>query len=288
MLHDLDVVIWLQDHGNGVFDALAHALNFAGLTWFFLLTLTLVYWSIDKNLGRRLLLALLFEMLLIFALKSLFNRPRPYEFPGVALLFSDEPAGQGFPSGHAAIAVLFWGILVMRLGRRWLWAVLMVYVLMSGWARMYGGAHFPQDVIAGWLIGFVLLLIFPSLADRFPGTWNRLPVWGQFALVTGIGVVAVALAWNDEDALTVSAGLLGGGVGLLVEFHYIGFRIMGDWQRRALVYVAGMLLVGVAFVGMRVAFAELDPPQVFRVIRYGITALIASAIYPWVLTRLPQ
>jgi len=69
MLHDLetgiglDVVVWLQEHGNGVFDALAHALDFAGLTWFFLLTLTLIFWSVDKNLGRRLLFALLFELL---------------------------------------------------------------------------------------------------------------------------------------------------------------------------------------------------------------------------------
>ncbi|MCB9457943.1 MAG: hypothetical protein H6671_18335, partial [Anaerolineaceae bacterium] len=73
----LDVVLWLQAHGNGLFDGLAILLSVLGSTLAYLALLPLVYWSVDRRLGRRLLLALVVVMGAVVALKLAFHAPRP-------------------------------------------------------------------------------------------------------------------------------------------------------------------------------------------------------------------
>ena len=75
----LDIVIWLQDHGNGVFDLLAKTLHFCGRSTFFLLVLTLLYWSVNKHLGLRLLFVLLVGTLFNTVLKEIIQDPRPFQ-----------------------------------------------------------------------------------------------------------------------------------------------------------------------------------------------------------------
>lgn len=89
-------------------------------------------------------------------LKALFDRPRPPEaFRAV------ETLNASFPSGHALLATVFYlsvGVMLTRAFPRapmktyaMTWAVLLV--LLIGLTRVYLGAHWASDVLAGWGIG---------------------------------------------------------------------------------------------------------------------------------------
>ncbi len=122
-----------------------------------------------RRLGVTILLALLLVLLVVdLGLKPLVGRPRPFMVLGRAILLGPVPSGASFPSGHSAAAFAgagIWG----RQGRRG--TILgYVYAAAVGWSRLYLGAHWPSDVVAGAAIGLLLAALARFLAARFlPG-----------------------------------------------------------------------------------------------------------------------
>jgi undecaprenyl-diphosphatase len=87
-----------------------------------------------------------------------------------------EPA---YPSGHATTALVAYGVVVLLLGisspqvRRWAWGAVALYAVLIGVGRVYLGAHWASDVLAGWLLGGIILtLVARALpwSARAPGT----------------------------------------------------------------------------------------------------------------------
>jgi len=106
-------------------------------------------------------------------LKILVHRSRP------DLL--EQIAGHSFPSGHAAGIAAAMGVLVVvtrhhasrprfRLGLICLWLAIAALV---GLDRIFVGAHYPSDVIAGWLLGG-LIVYATSAAFGMPITTQEL------------------------------------------------------------------------------------------------------------------
>jgi undecaprenyl-diphosphatase len=95
-------------------------------------------------------------------LKALIHRPRPELFFGLA------PAETySFPSGHAFVPAVFFGILagILAAGTGWRVAVFAMAALL-GFSRVYLGYHYPSDVMAGWALAVVWLAVCPMVAGR--------------------------------------------------------------------------------------------------------------------------
>ena len=148
-----------------------------GLTWFGsfggIWLLFGLIGLLRKGATRRLAITVLLSLLLVLivvdlVLKPLVGRPRPFIVLGRSLLLGPVPGGASFPSGHSAAAFAgagVWG----RQGRRG--TILgYIYAVGVGWSRLYLGAHWPSDVVAGAIIGLLLAWLARLLAARFlPG-----------------------------------------------------------------------------------------------------------------------
>jgi undecaprenyl-diphosphatase len=151
------VLLWVHWYSPGWLDGVMRFVTFLGYYWVVLPLLVLAAYAFYRK-GRRISAALLMistlgGIVLTSVLKDAFERSRPGLFESAYV-----ESSYSFPSGHATIAVGFYGTLtllvVWRLRGLRRWAVVLgglVLVLLIGFSRMYLGVHYPTDVLAGFL-----------------------------------------------------------------------------------------------------------------------------------------
>jgi undecaprenyl-diphosphatase len=122
------------------------------------------------------------------ALKALVDSPRP---EGTLIAVSERAAGLGFPSGHATGAMLLYGAVILVVPfltaspylRAAMRLVAATMILVAGLCRIEVGAHWPSDVVGGYLWGGVLLVVLVTVvghrrrdADETgrPFAWTRI------------------------------------------------------------------------------------------------------------------
>ena len=172
----------------------------------YLLLLPLLLPLLGWRASGRILAALAVVNLFIQLAKLGLALPRPMHFdPALALRSA---SGFGMPSGHTALTMLCWGLLLpLWLPKRpwnvWLGALLLT--LLTGGARVYYGVHFVSDVAGGLLLGSLLLALWPQ-ADTNAARWlAEPPVWWGLALINGVGAL-----WLFEPSLLFGGALAGG------------------------------------------------------------------------------
>ncbi len=96
-------------------------------------------------------------------LKLLFYRQRPDA--SLALI---QESGYSFPSGHAFMSVIFYGMICYFIYQvcknKWQkiisLIITVVLVFLIGFSRIYLGVHWASDVFTGWFIGGAILAFF--------------------------------------------------------------------------------------------------------------------------------
>jgi membrane-associated phospholipid phosphatase len=129
------------------------------------------YFAIIKKqnwFSIRILTIALSSLLLMILLKAIFQRKRPLS----PLL--NAARGLSFPSGHAIMSVTFYGLLLYiflsETDTYWIRVsvtiLLVMLILLIGFSRVYLRVHYASDVVAGFVVGFLWLLISVFVLNR--------------------------------------------------------------------------------------------------------------------------
>lgn len=113
-----------------------------------------------------LILSIIGSELFVFLGKLFFHRNRP-EFA----VYQEHSFS--FPSGHATIAVVFYGFLIYlflfnikRLSYKIsIFLIGLFFILIIGFSRLYLGVHYLSDVLAGYLLGVLWLVLGIYLSE---------------------------------------------------------------------------------------------------------------------------
>lgn len=295
-----------------VLDGVMKFFSFLGTIEFYLLLIPFVYWVVNVQTGFRLLLVLISTDFLVVGFKQLLHQPRPYWIGDVRPLA--EETSYGIPSSHANDSLAVWGYLAYRMKKDWLWALSIVVVLMIGISRLYLAVHFPTDVLAGWLIGLVVIVIFARSERWVSSRLEKLSAGGQIGTGFAISILMILVGWliglliapfpdppewagyalqarGISHYFTLAGALFGAGAGYVLMQKHANFRVRGSgWQLivRYLLGIAGVLLI---YLGLDALFGMLAADEsaiglVLRYIRYGAVTFWAVFGAPWVFLRL--
>ena len=301
---------WLQGI-SPTLDGFMRGITFLGTIEFYIIFIPALFWSIDQTLGLRVLFILILTDVPASYLKQLFHEPRPYWLGGVKAM-GDEPS-YGIPSTHASNTLAVWGLIAYTMKKSWMWVFTALLLLLVGLSRPYLGMHFPQDVLGGWLVGLVILLLYLKYEGRFLVWWAQKTVQTQIWLgffssmafiLIGVLVLAVIsispdpVAWASFSTeardishyLTLSGFFFGAVTGATLMRKYANFKMEGSPLKRFGRYVLGMIGLFAVYLGLDVLFALFAPDAslagyILRYIRYTLVSLWAIFVAPWLFIK---
>ena len=117
-----------------------------------------IFWALRFRLEAVFILLTTSSNALNALVKRLIKRPRPANELVTVVRVINEPS---FPSGHVMHYTNFFGLLIYLLATNWrsgrlrniLIAICTTLIVCIGPSRVYLGAHWPSDVMAGYLYG---------------------------------------------------------------------------------------------------------------------------------------
>lgn len=128
----------------------------------------LFYFQGQELLAYRLVLGTLTLWLMVELIKAAVRRPRPFAALVQARIVGARMPGRSFPSGHTSQAFFLATLLVQALQPALVWVVLLyLAAILVGITRMYVGAHYPRDVVAGAILGSMWVVLGVIIEGRF-------------------------------------------------------------------------------------------------------------------------
>ena len=136
-----------------------------GTSWLCLALLAVAAWRQPAQRGYAMatLAAISAAALAAHALAQALNLPRPF-VAGLSPNYLAHGARGSLPSAHASVMFTLALVLCLRPALRTLGLAVFAIALVTGWARIYVGAHFPFDVAAGLALAVVITALFWLLA----------------------------------------------------------------------------------------------------------------------------
>lgn len=249
-----------------------------------------VYWCYDKKLGKILCLTVGMGSILNPMVKNIFLRRRPYFDnamikclnPAESEFAVNDVLGQGFslPSLHATNSVTLYGTLAFYLKKNWITVLAIVLILLIGISRFFIGVHYPTDILAGWIIGFALILFIYFLNSRIKETWKICLI---LIIIGCIGLIYC----RSADYFRGLGIVIGFSIAILIEEKYVNFKNTRSIPRSVLRLIGGLTVFLVITLICKAIFPDGNTYIAFgfRVLRYTISLIFAMALYPLIFEK---
>ena len=292
-------------------DGVMNFFTFLGRVEFYLIIAPFIYWTVDKRLGMRALLILIFTDVITSSFKLLLHQPRPYWIGGVKEL--SQELSYGIPSSHASDSLAVGGYLAYRVNKNWFWVVIGIILFFIGVSRLYLGVHFLHDVLFGWLIGATVLWVAIKWSKQI-ASWVRSKslstqigigfVISAAVMLLGIVIRSIIAGMPDPaswspfatearsitHSFTLSGALFGAITGYAWMRQSARFLPAENWSKRVVSYIIGIVVLVSIYLGLDIAFSTIAADEsimgyVLRYLRYALATFWVTFGAPWVFIK---
>ena len=307
MEFDISYLLFLQnirESTGGVFDDLSKfavdILPFLGY---------IIFWSVSKKWGYRFMITLWCGEVINGLLKLIVCAYRPW-------IRSDKinPAGDSkvaatgysFPSGHSTVATIHYGTIFawQRKKRMWLAIVCAVLLFLTCFSRNYLGVHTPQDVLVGFGVSVVLIIVVGFSQKKLEGNQKAVDIltFAGIAAVLGVLIFVMFKPYPMDydangnllvdpqrmmnDTFKACGGFIGLMIGSYIERHFIRYEVPAGAAALPVLTCVGFAL--------RFAWEQLFAPATIvqilgkhwgNMLAYGIMVIFAVALWPLVIRK---
>lgn len=251
----------------------------------------IIYWCINKKLGKILGYIFFMSSLVVQGLKVGCRIERPWiidnDFKAVSSALKNA-TGYSFPSGHSQNSTSIFGGLTFYFRSRILKIFFTLIALLVCFSRLYLGVHTPKDVIAGFLITFIIAFVVIKYTKAY-SRYQRI----ELMIITAIlGSILLIYSFSlyiknimDVEYLVDSFKIIGSSFGFVLgnylEGNFVKFRVktIRIWEQLV------KIIFGLLGLALLIKFFKLLSDLLgFKVlIFYGVEyfILIFWVIYIW-------
>lgn len=173
---EVKLIEWCQTSLPSFIVGFVKYASYLGDTIFIVAIMAFFYLCYDKKCGRRILFNTIITLMFAGEIKNIAKRRRPY-FDNENInclkiveskydMYDVLKQGFSFPSMHSANIAATTGTLYEYYKKK---ALLIIAIIVSGIvgiSRFALGCHYPTDVLIGWLLGVLAVIILGKLQDK--------------------------------------------------------------------------------------------------------------------------
>ncbi len=253
----------------GIFSVLGEAMIVGGVA-------ILVFWLAPKRAGEQIIMTALTSFPINSFMKFTIARPRPFvagvvEYREPPFLADELDLYASFPSGHTQSSGSFAFAAASAAKKRFAWIVAGVLILLVMLSRLYFGAHYPTDVLAGLCFGLIIALFWAAIF-RFAYPY-------RYLILLCLAAIAVfpCLLPNVAHDYIQATGLLTGAALALGARHFCLPDTPSSFPRRL-----WRVPVGAAVVGAVLCCCLLFPEgEAFSLLKWFLVAFTAGFPAPY-------
>lgn len=292
--------------------------SFLGDEIFYLFVMPAIFWCYDSRFGLQIGLLLMLSNGFSATFKFLFHTPRPFWVSNEVQAFVKETSF-GIPSGHSLNAMALWGYFISVAKNKWIRIIFISVIFFIGLSRLYLGVHFITDVLVGWLIGFLILLVYIYTYKKWSLKISSLTYARKWILVILSTVLIIFLpiavrqinhSWQmnpayqeninlafpgeEFDPYAIDGAITAGGAwfgllaGILLTHKTIPLgRIQANLKQLSMRFIIGLIGVIILYGGLKTIFPEDIKiiSELLRFIRYGLIGMWITGGAPYLFLK---
>lgn len=288
---EITLMTWMQANFPAPLINVISIFSSFGEEIFLIAVLAFLYFCWDKEYGRKVGLTISCGMIVNPMLKNLAFRRRPYfDHEGIeclrpvdsdADLYDIAAQGYSFPSGHSTnVSAVCSSVAMFGDKKRKLHAIVSaVLCLLVGFSRVVVGCHYPTDVICGWLLGLIVMLLVSFIYKKVSNPWVLTAIFG------GIGLIGFFYCQTND--FFTSYGII---LGLLLSIPFERKFVNFEPTRNVLKIILRMVGAIAIYFGLntllKLPFSKelLESGTVIahliRTLRYCIVIFVDLGVYP--------
>ncbi|MFW9808352.1 MAG: phosphatase PAP2 family protein [Candidatus Thorarchaeota archaeon] len=246
------------------------------------------FWVYNKKQAILATYVLVTSVLSNYWLKYMIASDRP---PASNWIPGAEAPNYSTPSAHAQNSATLYGWITAKTKTWWMALIATILTILIGISRIYIGVHFLGDVLLGWGIGIVTVIVFVYLESPLREYLSRYKTEYLLVVLAILGflmtLVGSMLPPPPNDNFGSYGGMtIGLALGLILEMRFVNFSVEpheGQNWRLVLRTIIGLILV----VGLILGLSPLLPSEEIwlRMTRYLIATVVGIFVWPFIFKK---